>query len=150
MTASRAKLQLSENHRRVVSVLLRNVEKAADGIVGWLERKPGLLHRYRDDFTPTEQARLREMAAQLRAEIARFCGEVELDSATQSKRRAIAALISSAAIDLEEVNSRSLRGYGKVPEDVGRELDAKLARLLQCLELISDAVEHGGVHPRPG
>lgn len=141
MSATRAKMQLSENHRRVVSVLLRNVEKAADGIVGWLDRKPGLLQRYRDEFTPAQQARLREMAAQLHAEVQRFYDEVELDSAYQSRRRAIAALVSSATIDLEEVNSRSLRGYGEVPTELGGELDSKLQRLLHCLEQVYAVID---------
>jgi hypothetical protein len=136
MSEGRVKLRLGENHRRVVSVLLRNIEKAADGITTWLERKPGLLHHYRDDFTAAQKSRLREMATQLHAEIRRFYDEVELDCAMQSRRRAIAALISSATIDLEEVNSQSLRGYGEVPEEIGHELDAKLERLLRCLEQV--------------
>lgn len=141
MSEARVKLRLGENHRRVVSVLLRNVEKAADGITAWLERKPGLLHRYREDLTPLQKARLREMAGQLHAEIRRFYEEVELDCSTQSRRRAIAALVSSATIDLEEVDSRSLRGYGEVPAEIGCALDAKLQRVLQCLEQIQTVIE---------
>ncbi len=137
------KLRLSENHRRVVSVLIREVEKMCGAVLDWLDKKPGLLNRIEDDLTAEQQARLRKLVDQLREEIRRFNDEVALDRALQSRQRAIAALISANMIHLEEVNSSSLKGYGQLSEEVGRELDAKLARLITLLETMSRVVEKG-------
>ncbi len=135
------KLRLGENHRRVVSVLLREVEKMCDAILEWLDKKPGLLLRVQDDMTAEQQAGLRKLVEQLRGEIRRFDSEVTLDPAVQSRRRAIATLLSAHRINLEEVNSANLRGYGRLPDEVGRELDAKLGRLTTLLEAMSGVVE---------
>src|SRR5712692_9257267 len=135
------KLRLGENHRRVVSVLLREVEKMCDAILDWLDKKPGLLLRVQDDMTAEQQAGLHKLVQQLRGEIRRFDSEVTLDPAVQSRRRAIAALLSANRTHLEEVDSAGLRGYGQLPEDVGRERDAKLGRLTTLLEVMSGVVE---------
>src|SRR5713226_1345054 len=135
------KLRLGENHRRVVSVLLREVEKMCDAILDWLDKKPGLLLRVQDDMTAEQQAGLRKLVQQLRGEIRRFDSEVTLDPAVPSRRRAIATLLSAHRINLEEVNSGNLRGYGRLPDEVGRELDGKLGRLTTLLEAMSGVVE---------
>ena len=135
------KLRLGENHRRVVSVLLREVEKMCEAILEWLDKKPGVLSWVEDDLTAEQQTRLRKLVEQLRGEIRRFDSEVTLDPAVQSRRRAIATLLSAHRIDLEEVNSANLRGYGRLPDEVGRELDAKLGRLTTLLEAMSGVVE---------
>jgi hypothetical protein len=102
MPISGEKLQLNENHRRVISILLRRVEKTCDGVLDWLDRKPGLLNRLRDDLTSEQQAQFQELINRLYKEIRRFDSEVALDPAVKSRRRAIAALLSTAQIDLEE------------------------------------------------
>src|SRR5713101_5658015 len=73
------KLRLGENHRRVVSVLLREVEKMCEAILEWLDKKPGLLLRVQDDLTAEQQARLRKLVEQLRGEIRHLVTEVTLD-----------------------------------------------------------------------
>jgi hypothetical protein len=137
------KLRLSENHRRVVSVVIREVEKMCGALLDWLDKKPTLLNRIENDLTVEQQAKLRKLVEQLRGEIRRFNDEVTLDAAMQSRRRAIDALISANMIHLEEVNSGSLKAYGQLSEEVGRELDAKFARLITLLETMRRAVEEG-------
>ncbi len=92
-------------------------------------------------MTAEQQAGLRKLVQQLRGEIRRFDSEVTLDPAVQSRRRAIATLLSAHRINLEEVNSANLRGYGRLPDEVGRELDGKLGRLTTLLEAMSGVVE---------
>ncbi len=141
MASAGNKIELDENHRRVVSVLLRQVEKACEGVLEWLDREPGLLNRLRDDLSVSQRERLRELTGRLREEVYRFESEVTLSPAIQSRKRAIAALLSSTQIDLEEGKSPGLRGYGRLPEEVERELDTKLDRLLLVLEVMSTVVD---------
>jgi hypothetical protein len=138
---SAKKLQLGENHRRVVSVLMRRVETVCDGILADLDRKSGLLHNMEDDVAPESAKLLRELAEKLRKEVARVESEISLDPAVRSRKRSIAARISSAIIDLEEVGGSGLRGYGAVSKETERELGEKFARLTAVLQEMERVAE---------
>jgi len=131
---SAKKLHLSENHRRVVSVLMRRVETVCEGILQDLDRKSGLLHNMEDDVPPEQARMLRLLAEKLRAEVARVESEISLDPAIRSRKRSIAARISSAIIDLEEIGGSGLRGYGAVSEELEQALGEKFARLVGVLQ----------------
>jgi hypothetical protein len=141
MSKKTTKLQLGENHRRVVSVLMRRVETVCDGILADLDRKSGLLHNMEDDVAPEKARILRELAEKLRSEVARVESEISLDAAVRSRKRSIAVRISSAIIDLEEVGGSGLRGYGAVSKELEQELDEKFARLIAVLQEMERVAE---------
>ncbi len=135
------KLRLGENHRRVVSAVLRRVEATCSEVTAWLERCSGLLQHLRDDISPGQAQELRSLAARLRAEVARVHEEVILDLGEQSRARGIAAAISLARVEVEEVMTPGLRGYGHLHREIEAALDVRFARLPDCLETMSDVVE---------
>lgn len=141
MSESAKKLQLGENHRRVVSVLMRRVEMVCEGILQDLDRKSGLLYSLEDDLAPEHARKLRELAEKLRKEVARVESEISLDPAVRSRKRSIAARISSAIIDLEEVGGSGLRGYGAVSKELEQALDEKFARLTAVLQEMERVAE---------
>jgi len=144
MSDETKKLHLGENHRRVVSVLIRRVEAACDGILQDLDRRSSLLLSMEDDVRAEQDRKLRELVGKLHAEVARVASEVTLDPAVRSRRRSIAARISATMIDLEDVSGSALRGYGAMPQDAERTLIEKFARLiivLQEMERIAEASE---------
>jgi len=134
MSDETKKLHLGENHRRVVSVLIRRVEAACDGILQDLGRQSGLLLLMEDDVSAEHGRKLRELVGKLRAEVARVASEVTIDPAVRSRRRSIAARISATMIDLEEFSGSALRGYGALPQEDERALIEKFARLIVVLE----------------
>lgn len=132
---------LGENHRRVVSVVLRQVEATCDEVAALLERRSGLLQRLREDVSMGQAQELHSLAARLRAEVARVHTEVTVDLGEQSRARGIAAAISLSRVEIEEVMTPGLRGYGRLPSEIESALDTKFSRLLACLEAMSDVVE---------
>ncbi len=132
---------LGENHRRVVSAVLRRVEATCGEVITWLERPCGLLQRLRDDVSAGQAQQLRSLAAQLRAEVTQIHEEVTLDPGEQSRVRAISAALSLTRTEIEEVMTPGLRGYGYLPREIEDALDAKFARLLDCLETMSRVVD---------
>jgi hypothetical protein len=137
------KLQLGENHRRVVSVLIRRVEAACDGILQDLDRRPGLLLHMENDIRAEQDGKLRELVGKLRAEVGRVASEVTLDAAVRSRRRSIAARISATMIDLEDVSGSALRGYGTLSPEDECALIEKFARLIVVLEEMERVAESG-------
>ncbi len=132
---------MGENHRRVVSAVVRRVDKTCDEVLAWLDRRPGLLHQYRDDVTSQEVDQLRALIVRLREEIARFQREVTISPAVQSRARAIAGTLSFTRTEIEEVMTPGLRGYGPIAPETETALDSRFTRLLACLEAMSDIVE---------
>lgn len=147
MSSSR-RIELGENHRRVVSAVLRRVEATCGEVMAWLERPSGLLQRLRDDVSAGQAQELRSLAGQLRAEVTRVHEEVTVDLGEQSRARGISAALSLTRTEIEEVMTPGLRGYGHLPREIEAALDAKFARLLDCLETMSNVVDRtppGGI-----
>jgi len=144
MSSDTRKLQLGENHRRVVSVLIRRVEAVCDGILHDLDQRSGLRQNVEDDVSPEQGNKLRALAEKLRVEVEKVESEIRLDPAVRSRKRSIAARVSAAIIDLEEVSGSALRGYGELPKDAERALFEKLARLTVVLEEMERIAESRG------
>jgi len=135
------KLKLGENHRRVVSVLLRGLEGTCDEIEATLEETAGVMRRVSEDLSLEQRDALRRMSAAVRSEIRRITSEIELDPAMNSRRRRIRALLSSAIVNLEESDPKKLRGYGFLAEEAARRLEDEFARLLTMLDEMAEIVE---------
>ena len=135
------KLKLGENHRRVVSVLLRGLEQACDEIEAAFRETPGLLDRIHDDLSADQRERLREMVRRVRSEIRRLAGEIELDASSRSQRRTILALLSASIINLEESDPKKLRGYGPMSPQAEARLSSEIQLLIEMFEQMSAIVE---------
>ncbi len=138
------KLDLGENHRRVVSAVLRGAESTCEEVLSWLEQPSGHLRQFEEDLGPEQASELRSLVSRLREEIRRIEGEMLLDISVQSRARCIASSVSLTRVEIEEVLTPGLRGYGMLPSEVEAALDEKFLRLLACLERMSVAAERGG------
>jgi hypothetical protein len=126
-----------------VSVVLQGLEKMCDDFEVWMAKKSGLLFRVQDDLTSRQRTVLRSHMEQLRSELRRITGEMEVDVKNQSPRRAILAVLVSNITNLEETSSTRLRGYGLLPEDSAQKLDAEMFRLIAILDQMMKAIEEG-------
>jgi hypothetical protein len=142
--ASGKKLALSESHRRVVSALLRRVEATCEEVLDWLIRPSGNLRHLSEDVSERQAGELRALVERLRRELQRVQNEVGVDPSAQSRSRCIASSVSLTRVEIEEVLTPGLRGYGALSPDLEAALDAKFARLLACLYAMSRVVERGG------
>lgn len=149
MSENFQKLTLGANHRRVVSSVLRHVEATGDEVLAWIRRPGGILQHLSEDISDRQADELRALVGRLREEINRVQNEVAADPSSQSRSRRIAALVSLARIELQEVLTPGLRGYGSLLPETEAALDAKFGRLLACLEAMSRVVEHSGPRSAP-
>lgn len=143
------KLALPESHRRVISALLRRVEATCEEVLDWLVRPGGNLRQFYEDVSEHQAGELRALVERLHRELDRVQNEIAVDSSAQSRRRCIASSVSLTRVEIEEVLTPGLRGYGALSPDVEAALDAKFARLLACLYAMSGLVEHGGSRRAP-
>jgi hypothetical protein len=132
---ARHKLKLGENHRRAMSVCLRQVEQMCESVEMWLSRRASLFVQVADDVSPDQRARVREILREVREECRQADAEMELDHKVQSRRGAILALLSVHWADLEDRKAEKLRGYGRLSDEAAVRIDARMDRLIA---LVSD------------
>jgi hypothetical protein len=141
LSDSSRKLALGDNHRRVVSAVLRRVEATCDEVLWWLERSGGDLHHIKEDVTPAQADALRALVEQLREEMRKVQKEVSVDASVDSRARAIAASVSLTRTELEEVLTPGLRGYGALAPETEAALDRQFSRLLSFLYALGEIAE---------
>jgi hypothetical protein len=146
---SGGKLALPASHRRVVSAVLRRVDATCDEVLNWLTRPGRDLRRFSEDVSARQADELRTLVGRLRQEIVRLQNEIIVDPTVQSRSRCIASSVSLTRVELEEVLTPGLRGYGALSPEIEIALDAKFARLLACLYAMSNVVERGGSRSVP-
>lgn len=137
------KLKLGENHRRVVSVLLRGIERACDEIDASFRDSPGTLCRIREDLSPRQRSALLDLTQRVRGEIGRLAAEIELDTSVGSQRRTVLALLSASIVNLEESEPKKLRGYGPMSPQAEARLAGEFERLIALFEQMVALVEQG-------
>jgi hypothetical protein len=129
--------------RRVVSAVIRRVEATCDEILDWMMRPGGNLQQFSEDVPAPQAVELRVLVDRLRREVHEVQKEVAVDPLVQSRRRSIASAISLTRVELEEVLTPGLRGYGTLSPNLEAALDAKFQRLLSCLSAIGSVLERG-------
>ncbi len=137
------KWKLNSNHRRFLSVTLRELEQMCDGVDEWTQKKSGLMYRVVEDLTPVQIGHLRSLTAETRAEIRRLGAELDVPGRERSRKGMIRALLSVKWADLEDGKSANLRGYGELSDDAARRLDAEMDRLIALVEKMIQIVERG-------
>ncbi|MGB9464575.1 MAG: hypothetical protein WBR10_05640 [Candidatus Acidiferrum sp.] len=141
MPENHRKLALGENHRRVVSAVIRRVETTCDEVLGWLERPGGALRQLEEDVAPKQADELRMLVSKLWEETRRVQDELVIDPSVQSRARGIAASVSLTRTEIEEILTPGLRGYGALPAEMESALDKKFARILACLQAMGVIAE---------
>lgn len=135
------KLELGENHRRVVSVLLRGIDRMCSEVEASLEESGGILQRVADDVSRLQKKELRQVTLRVRAEIGRVASEIALDTGVVSIRRKVSALISAGIVNIEESDPQKLRGYGPLSDLAMTRLQEEFARLHELLERMAAVLE---------
>jgi len=136
------RLALPENHRRIVSAVLRHVEAMCDQVLDWMVQPSSGLRQRSNDLSKDQTDEMRALVERLRQELRSVQMELTVDRVVQSRSRAIAASISHCRVEIEEVLTPGLRGYGPLSAETELALDAKFARLLSSLHAMSNVVEH--------
>lgn len=136
------KMQLSANHRRVISVRLRLLEESCLRLLDLSRNYEATLTSRR--ALPQDRAReVKALVDEVRAKISQMVPELGLERAHLDARREANALVAAIATDIEELDPHSLRGYGAVPEPLTEYLNVRTGELLETTKRIGDALKRG-------
>jgi hypothetical protein len=118
-------IELSENHRRSISITLQLVDKALCEWDDWAKGnvRSGVMFREQDMFSPTQKAGLQEKIAAIRELLVRLRDDLHLESKIAPTSQSIVGHAAVLWEMLTDLNSRGLKGHGKVPENLASYLD---------------------------
>ena len=125
--------EISSNHRRVISVRIRVLREACLKLLE-LSRSddPGILPR--TPIAAEEADQVRRVVHELNSLLIRITSDLALEEHPVDARREAAAILSGMVVDMEELNPRFLRGYGKITPSLGKYLATRMKQCLQVVE----------------
>lgn len=118
-------IKLSENHRRSISITLRLLDKTLCEWDDWTTGKvrSGVMYQQQDTFSQPQKKGLRNKIAKIRELMVRLRDDLQLETGVVATSQSILGQASVLWEMLTDLDSRSLRGYGKVPAEVAHYLD---------------------------
>jgi hypothetical protein len=118
-------IELSENHRRSISITLQLVDQALCEWDDWTSGRlqSGVMYLQMDTLSAIQKRQLKNKIANVRQLIVRLRDDLDLEPKNVATARSIGGHASLLWEMLTELNSRGLQGYGKVPEELGQYLD---------------------------
>jgi hypothetical protein len=120
MSSSIPSIELSENHRRSISITLQLVDKALCEWEDWANGRvrSGIMYCEKDTFSSTQKSEMRNRIARIRDSLMRLRDDLQLLTNPVATSQSI---IGQAAVlweMLTELNDRGLQGYGKAAKDL--------------------------------
>lgn len=117
--------KLDENHRRSISITLQLVDKALCEWDNWAKGlvQSGVMYCQQDTFSPAQKKELHRKIAKIRQLMARLRDDLQLEVSVVGTAQSIVGQAALLWEMLIELDSRSLQGYGKVPDELAQYLN---------------------------
>jgi hypothetical protein len=118
-------IELSENHRRSISISLQLIDRALCEWDDWTKGKvrAGVMYQQQDTLSPDQKAELRSKITKVRHLMTRLRDDLQLEPSLQATSQSIVGQAALLWEMLTDLDSRGLRGYGKVPDELAQYLD---------------------------
>jgi hypothetical protein len=118
-------IELSENHRRSISITLQLVDKTLCEWEAWAKGdvRSGVMFGEQDTFSPAQKTGLRDKIATIRKLLVRLRDDLQLEPKAAPTSQLIVGHAAVLWEMLTDLNSRGLRGHGKTPDGLASYLD---------------------------
>lgn len=132
-------IELSENHRRSISITLQLVDQALAEWNDWCAAKlrAGVMYEQLDTLSEIQKRDLRCKIDSVRKLIVKLRGDLDLEPKIVRTGNSIATHASLLWEMLTELNDRGLGAYGTVPDELKRYLDPIGQKLTEEMSAIS-------------
>ena len=127
---------LSDNHRRVLSVVARNIERSLGDIEELLIRKGAehsRLHRIESSYSDGQRMGILRKVVEVRHRLAVFVRDFELTGESRSEQQIVDTKVTHMWMLLEDSFSQKLKGYGNVEKSISGKLDDSVSELLKLV-----------------
>ena len=117
--------EISENHRRSISISLQLLDKQICQWEEWIDGHiaPGVMYQQQDSLSASRKIELRRRIAEIREVIVQLRDDLKLEPQRLNTAQVMVGQATVLWEMLAELNSYSLRGYGEVPMELAHYID---------------------------
>ena len=138
------KVSLNQAQRNALAANLEQLERALDEFEQLLDSPPaGVTYAIEVDFAPATLQQIHEKCRDLRGQIAEVAVAFDVPRRHINVRRVIAADLTLAWVNLQDLRPSRLRGYGDVDPSLTETLTPRLDRLGELAAAIRDLASGG-------
>lgn len=132
----KGKTKLPDNHRRALSVTAQMVEQSLDEMEDLLRFRGDhkLTVKVKPTYTQEDRERLLEAISRMREANAEMFHALNLEVSPYTEENIITAKNTHMWTVLVDSKAHGLRGFGELPPDLARAVDAHIDKLLELLK----------------
>jgi len=127
-------IPLSSSHCNALSVRMRGIEEDCREINRWLEGLHGIYEESIDEPAETTRRKIKECLAEILALISTIKADLGLRKKQLETTKVINAHLAHLWETVHESKSTYLKGYGAVPEELRKYIDARTDEILSVLK----------------
>ena len=127
---------LPDAHRRRISVSVHYLEKMAVLLEGLLRRdSPSMVTEdIEESFTEEQRSKMLVVLGEIRSGINDMVRTFNLEPAKRSESQIVLAQVTHLWTILIDSQSKTMRGFGELPEGVALALDPRVGKLIELLD----------------
>ena len=134
---------LSRAHSAALAARMLTLEQDCREIERTLDGYEGIFFQYLGVFPAETRQAIRTLLSEILQKITRIRLDLGLPQRQIEIDKMLAAHLSQIWVTLHETNAYSLRGYGKVPDELSAYLDPRIEELLVVVASLRGTVESG-------
>ena len=134
---------LSPAHSTALTARMLTLEQDCREIERFLDGYAGVFYQYLGLFPDETRRTIRTLISGILQRITRIRLDLGLPQQQIEVSKMLAAHLSQIWVTLHETRPHSLRGYGKVPEELSAYLEPRVEELLGLVASLRSAIESG-------
>lgn len=136
---------LSENHKRRITSVFKQLDKIFSSFENYVRggEYSSELYSEKNDLSQSEREKLAGAVEEIKAILREIKEELKLEPDISNVSRLVTVRSMSIWVDLIEIKSGNLGGYGPVPDGFSEYFDPKLDSIIEILQKISNIPGRG-------
>ncbi len=130
---------LSRNHKARISVSMQVLEDTIYEVEGIIIRDANIrkvMTETIDDLSSLERALILRCIEEIKNLINQVAQKLGLDKQREEMRSRLVGVMTIQWVNLEEIRSKRLRGYGEVPDELRDFLDPQVDKMIRLVDKI--------------
>ncbi|GBD39813.1 hypothetical protein HRbin37_02099 [bacterium HR37] len=132
-------LEIPKNHRTYLSITMQVLEDTILEVERILTNNPSctkIMTETLNDISHCETTLILQHMAEIKKLISHIAIKLKLEKQLRKTRNAILGSMTVQRINLEEIKSKKLSGYGSMPDQLKEYLDPQVDRIINLIEEI--------------
>lgn len=137
--------ELSVGHKNSIATTLTILDEALCEFEHWAEGREikSIFYREDNELRPDQREAIKNQVARIRERLLELKDGLQLDGSPRSVAQSIWSQCSMLWVNLVEMTSKHLRGYGEVPAALAEYLDPRVAELIDLTQEIPRLIRKG-------